>query len=675
MIGSGVELVAAVGGGVARLAAAAGDEGLVERWRDLGPVLWLVAAGGGALWAALLGALVFATRSRQVDPGPTTLDLGGSEPPAVVNLLTADWRLGHEAVPATLLDLAARRLVFIDQVGERTLVRVGPNPDRDRERAAELAPYERMVLEHVARHATDGVVPAEALTTGPDDEARGWWRSFRRSVERDARRRGLSRRRWSPAARLTLTVTAVVVGVLVGVAATTLPDDPDDSDDDPIGAGIALSLLTAGGLLALVEVTNGQRETPAGREVASRWLGLRTLLAEDPLFAEYPPAGVAIWDRLLAYGAAMGVAHGAVRALPLGAERDDEAWSPVGGHWRVVRIRYPRFVPPGYGRHPALATLLGLFQLALAVLAFPAASAAADALRDVVVELSADDSAPTGFEVGVSIGLGVVVGLAALLAVRGAAMALSGIVDLVSKRRDVEGRMLRVRRRGSDDNPRWYVAVDAGDVARVRAWHVQPGAAVQGATVGARVTPWLAHVRSLEVVAQGPDRPALPADEDDDAQASPLSALLGTVAPGAAGRPPGPLPPATGPPPPLPDAAAVSVAAGRTFEADSAVNQHPLAAAGRSAFFAGADGASIQVAWVDPSLLQAHRAMPRLFRRELTDVGDEAYRAVIGGGVVARRGGHVLMVMGRIPGTSDRDRDRTFEAVARATLGSFVRDD
>jgi Predicted membrane protein (DUF2207) len=658
---------------VGTLVAAAGDEGLIERWRDLGPVLWLVAGTGGALWAALLGALMFATRSREVDPGPSTLDLGGPEPPAVVNLLTGDWRLGHEAVPATLLDLAARRLVAVDQVGERTLVRVGPNAERNRERAAALEPYERMVLEHVTGQATDGVVPAEALTTGPEDEARGWWRSFRRSVERDARNRGLSRRRWSPAARLTLTVTALLVAVLVGIAATTLPDDPDDSDDDPIGAAIALSLVTAGGLLALVEVVNGQRETPEGRKVAGRWLGLRTLLAEDPLFAEYPPAGVAIWDRLLAYGAAMGVAHGAVHALPLGAERDDEAWSPVGGHWRVVRIRYPRFVPPGYGRHPALVAFLGLFQLALAVLALPAATAAADALRDFVVDFSADNTVPTGFEVGVSIGLGVVVALAALLGLRGAGMALSGIVDLVSKRRTVEGRVLRVRRRGSDDNPRWYLAVYEGEAGTIRAWHTQAGGAVQGSTVRAQVTRWLAHVRGLEVVAHAPDRPVLPDDADaaDAADASPLSALLGTVAaPALAAGSTGPLPAVTGPPPPLPDAAAVSAAAGRGFEVDSAGSQHPLAADGRSAVFAGADGATIQVAWVDPGLLQAHRAMPRILRRQLSEVGDEAHRAVIGGGVVARRGGHVLMVMGRLPGTSDRERDRAFEAVARATLGS-----
>ncbi|HWC10338.1 MAG TPA: hypothetical protein VG455_03855, partial [Acidimicrobiales bacterium] len=191
--------------------------------------------------------------------------------------------------------------------------------------------------------------------------------------------------------------------------------------------------------------------------------------------------------------------------------------------------------------------------------------------------------------------------------------------------------------------------------------------------VRAEVSPWLAHVRNLEVVTPAAPRPALPADEADADAASPLAVLLGTAgAPDASAgsrRPSVPLPPVTGPPPPLPDATAVSGAAGRPFEVDAGVDPHPLAASARSAAFTGGNGARVQVAWVDPGLLQAYRSMPRLLRRELPGVGDEAYRAVIGGGVVARRGGHVLMVIGRMPGTSDRDRDRTFEAVARAALG------
>jgi hypothetical protein len=388
---------------------------------------------------------------------------------------------------------------------------------------------------------------------------------------------------------------------------------------------VALGVVTAGALIGAVEALNGERDTPAGRETASRWLGLRTLLADDPLFAEYPPAGVAIWDRLLAYGAAMGVAHGAVRVLPLGTERDGEAWSPVGGRWRVVRIRYPRFLPPGYGRHPGLVTLLGLFQLGLAGLALPASTAAADAVRQAVRDFSADDTLPAGARVGITVALAVAVAVAALLALRGASMAVSGVTDLLSGRRHAEGRVSRVRQRGSDDRPLW--AVDEGAGERIRAWRTSPGGALQGSTVAAEVTRRLAHVRGLEVVAQAPAHPSLPDADDDEAAGghvpSPLSRLLGTVQ-ASADRSSSPLPGGTGPPPPLPDAATVSAAAGHPFDLEPTARSHPMADAGRSATYTAGDGATVQVAWVEPTLLQAHRSMPRILRRDLPGLGDEA---------------------------------------------------
>jgi Predicted membrane protein (DUF2207) len=136
------------------------------------------------LW--VLGLLVAAvgTRARGVDPGPATMDLG-EEPPAVVDLLTNDWRVTPDAIPATLLDLAARDYVDLEQYGPgRTMCRL-------RRSAGEgLETYERMLLDHVAGLAVDGVVPAEALTTGPQDQSSRWGREFRRAVVDDARARG-----------------------------------------------------------------------------------------------------------------------------------------------------------------------------------------------------------------------------------------------------------------------------------------------------------------------------------------------------------------------------------------------------------------------------------------------------------------------------------------------------
>jgi hypothetical protein len=41
----------------------------------------------------------------------------GEEPPTVVDLLTNDWRVTADAIPATLLDLAARGYLDLEQYG------------------------------------------------------------------------------------------------------------------------------------------------------------------------------------------------------------------------------------------------------------------------------------------------------------------------------------------------------------------------------------------------------------------------------------------------------------------------------------------------------------------------------------------------------------------------------
>jgi hypothetical protein len=462
---------------------------LVEQWRDMGPTLWVVAGGAALAWFVLLGVMAALTEPRRVDPGPATLELGGPEPPAVVNLVTGDWDLGHEVVPATLLDLAARKHLAVDQLGDDTLVRLARGDNDD-----QLTGYERMVLDHVtalARHTGDGVVPANALTTGPGDHSKRWWRRFRKQVHDDARARGLSRARWSAAQRTLLVGTAALVALGVALAASSLPDNPDDEDDNPIGAMIGMGVVSFGGLAALVQAADGERDTPDGRASAARWLGLREQLADDTLFADQPPAAVAIWDRHLAYGAALGLAHGAVRALPLGAESDRVAWSPVGGRWRVVRIRYPWLHPPGWGWHPALVSLFGLMNLAGGA---GLATAAAEVLGNEQLQTTAAKQATQA-------AAGVVAVIATALIARGGWMAYAGVADLVQGRRTVEGRVLRYRVKGDDENRRWYVAVDDGTTDRVRAWRFRKAVtAPQGATITAEVSPRTNHVRDLQVV-------------------------------------------------------------------------------------------------------------------------------------------------------------------------------
>jgi hypothetical protein len=284
-----------------------------------GGVLPVIVVAAFAAWLLALALVARANRPHRPEPGPRAMDLG-PEPPAIANLLTHDWDVTPDAVPATLLDLAARHLLRIDQVGPgRVLVRLRRRP------AGDLAPFERRVLQQVERRALDGVVPAQALAIGMVEEARAWWKQFRREVVAEAKRLELSRRRWSrPAVAWLGGLALLPCGLLWLLTGSLL-------------IGVVAWLL----LLAILGSFGDQRDTPAGLAAAGRWLGVRAYLAADPTFEELSPAAVATWDRYLAYGAALGVAPAAVRALPMGVADDHRTWSSYGGGWRVVRIRYP----------------------------------------------------------------------------------------------------------------------------------------------------------------------------------------------------------------------------------------------------------------------------------------------------------------------------------------------
>src|SRR5439155_20434666 len=96
------------------------------------------------------------------------------------------------------------------------------------------------------------------------------------------------------------------------------------------------------------------RDTPAGREVAGRWLGLRAYLRGDESFANLPPSAVAVWDRYLSYGDAVGATRVCSAVIDLGMGNRKRVWSSFGGTWHRVRVRYPKV----WGRYGAKATPL-----------------------------------------------------------------------------------------------------------------------------------------------------------------------------------------------------------------------------------------------------------------------------------------------------------------------------
>jgi hypothetical protein len=493
-----------------------------------------------AILALALGALLLAgavmvwwwrrTRPRRPRAAPPTLDFG-PEPPAVVDLLTGGFTVEHDAVVATLVDLAARRRLSIEEVaGGNLIIRTG------RSGTDETTPYEDRLLRHVESLAVDGVLPAERLTTGAAAESGRWWRGFVREVTADARARGLCRRRWG------LRALAWVWGaVLVAMALSALTIATADQAPAGAGRGSLENLLMAAGLFGVsglgavavrLTASDAQQDTDEGLAAAGRWLGVRAYLEQNPDLAEKPAASVAIWDRLLAYATAMGLAPTVLRQLPLGTEHDRRAWSRVTGRWRPVRVRYPRF-RPGWGESPWSAMGTGVLQAVvaggLAYGGLVVARGDLDALQDL--EPGTRDWVTLG-------GLVLAVVLVPIVA-WATARAVLGLSDVFA-RKTVEGVILRRRLvltgqwlprpvqwaaySGTDDHGlprdarrrrRRYVAIDDGTSSRVVAYLVRPaifGQADQGDTVRARVSPRLGYVADLQITARRPGReaPVLP---------------------------------------------------------------------------------------------------------------------------------------------------------------------
>jgi Predicted membrane protein (DUF2207) len=375
----------------------------------------------------------------------------------VVNFLTHGFRVTDDAVPATLIDLAARNVVDIEQRGPGVFyVRLRPTSDEA------LTSYERRVLDHLRSIARDGVVPGEALTTGPQQESARWRRGFVSGVVSDAQARGLSRDAVGGAVFTVLTGAAVVPAALVWAVWE-------------FQAGV-VAFVGAVALLGWIRQRHPQRETPAGIEAASRWLGVRAELAENPVFATHSPLEVELWDRLLAYGAALGVASGASRPLPMGVESDTEAWTARGGRWRRVRVSYPRYWPPGWGADPIVALLVGLaLFVGFGLLLYTTGPEFLDA--------GVFGALPFGIAC-----VGLVVGVA--IVVRAAGDWRTAV--------EVTGPILRLRTFGDDDKSRYYVAVDDGMSDAIRAWKVSRAryeGLEQGDVITARLTRNLCCVR------------------------------------------------------------------------------------------------------------------------------------------------------------------------------------
>src|SRR5690606_28294008 len=184
----------------------------------------------------------------------------------------------------TLLDLAARRYLEFQQLDEdprKTTVHIVTSPPP----VEQLTSYERQVYDRVRQLAVNGVVPLTALVFRDADRAKSWTKRLHQEMIKDARASGLSRRRFSPALLSALITLSGISGAGIGLATLLYMTATEDVD---LGAAAGVGVVAFSLFSGMVGAQLSERDTPAGREAASRWLGVRQWLREHDEIASLP---------------------------------------------------------------------------------------------------------------------------------------------------------------------------------------------------------------------------------------------------------------------------------------------------------------------------------------------------------------------------------------------------
>jgi Predicted membrane protein (DUF2207) len=621
-------------------------------------LLWLVAvAAAFAVWFAAFWLVLLATRPREPAADPPSQELGGEEPPAVVSLLANHWSLTEDAAESTLVDLAARGFLELRQPAAdpmQTTVQVltgahasagaaaasSPGPATSARRAApsELTRYERRVLDYVQQVAVGNVVPLTALTFRDPAAAARWTSAMHSEVIADARARGLSRRRLSGGMIGALSLVALVPS-LVGAAAVAV--GASGGGAPAVFAAIVVYAVLTGHAAR----PRGERPTDTGLAAARRWLGLRAYLRTDEAFGALPPSAVAVWDRYLAYGDALGVMHVVSHVIDLGLGDRKRVWSSYGNTWHQVRVHYP----PRLRRYGASGWQLGRD----AVLVGAAGYALLHWRPQILNAL--DQLLPAGRH-GIADRLTVVVGV--VLLVTGCYRLLRTIVDLLTPV-TVTGQVLWLQPRASSRSGQsagatvYDLAIDDGGGSRTTAWGLPAQlsrSAYPGDLVEVRARRWSRRVRTVTVK-----------------ESHHVAAQVEAAGPSMAGLRAGML--GSGPPVPslTPDEVGgiLGVPVLQTYpigagNASVSANAYRLGEGQRGVVVLAASGMPAQMMDQATRAMGAGGGAPR----PLPGIGDEASAGE--GWVAARRGDTIVRVMER--GVDAQVTPDRLEALLRAAL-------
>ncbi len=600
-----------------------------------------------ALWFGVYGTVLAATRPFVPDPAPATEDLG-PEPPAVASMLVNQWEVTEDAAESTLLDLGARHILEFRQPANdpmQTTVHVRQTSP------AGLNPYEQLVFNRVAGLAAGGVVPLTALTFRDKAEAKAWGKRLTAEVVAEARSHDLSQRRLGKPIVSALTIAAGLVGLSITTAVIYyLNRQPHPKD--VIENGLYAGLFTWFVLSAIGARSHGERDTPAGREVASRWLGVRAWLRGHEAFADLPPAAVAVWDRYMSYGAAVGATRLSSAVIDLGMGNRRRVWSSYGGSsgqpaWHRVRVRYPKFWPR-YGKTAPRTIVKAVIVGAIGIVLIRFWYRTIDNAFSVK---AVHDSVVNPFNTLLK-SVGLLVG--GLFVVYGVYMIVRTIIDLAAPvtltGEVVWTELWRSTTKNDNSQPSlYYLALDDATGDTIRAWALPAGLAGQCrvsdvATITARR--WSRRVTEVTVVAHGNARKLAQAtigtSTDTDAM---IAAAMGipTARTGGFGGFSGALGLATPLTPlgPLVTVEEVGAALGMPVTL-SKRGANRGGAPMEVTEYAGPDGKPVLTVMRSGGMIARMAMRSRSRGQDLPGIGDEARGGP--GWIVARRGNEVIMM-------------------------------
>jgi hypothetical protein len=611
-----------------------------------------IGVGSVAAWLGLYGLALLATRPARPQPGPATQDLPGSEPPAVVSLLSNHWELTEDAAESTLIDLAARHIIEFRQPANDPmqttihLRQTGP---------AGLNPYEQRIFNRVAGLAVGGVVPLPALTFRDKGQAAAFEKRLRAEVVADARARGLSRRRFGPTILGALSVAAIAAGSGVAVAVLMLATHVSGQHTRDIGGALKGAgfgwLISTAVLSGIAHRSIGERHTARGVEVATRWLGVKQWLRNTTSFADLPPSAVVVWDRYLSYGDALGTTHVCSAVIDLGMGNRRRVWSSWGNTWHQVRISYPRFWPR-YGKTAGRLVFRGILAgvIGFALLYF---------WVKAVARVVADPAVSHGLKAGLSDtiqNVGLLIGITTLT--YGLYVLLRTAIDVASPTTitgQVLWRELWRTRSGGEDRPPvpvlHHLAIDDGSSDRTRAWgmpHAFDGTCSDGDTVTIKVRRWSRRIVELTVVERGNSATVGVVPTTDNTE-SLISAAMGLPRSGPVGLPGL-----------VPSLAPQGVRIGELLTVDEVSRALGFPASPPSSVQAGApvpmsvfqgpDGNPALTMIVSTGITGRMAMRARKRSQPLAGIGDEAYTG--DGWAVGRRGDTVVVL--RLQGTGQR---------------------